>query len=114
MRRGTPAAEKFGKLLCSYRIDAGLTLRQLGEKVGGTATTVYQIENNERALKEPKLNTWADALGISRRAFKAEWIRVQRENPDPPIVRRQTIKNLICINSSIVCLVLSGNECGDT
>lgn len=87
MRRNTPAAEKFGKLLYSYRIDAGLSMRQVAVKIGVPAATVSQVEKAQRAVKEPKLDAWADALGVSRVSLRREWIKLQRENPDSPIMR---------------------------
>ena len=88
MRRGTPAAITFGKILCSIRTDAGMTMRQLAAKIGCPAATISQVEKGQRALKEPKLAIWSDALGISEEYLKTEWENSHSE-PDPPIVRRR-------------------------
>lgn len=89
MRRGTPAAIEFGKWIEDVRVKKGLSMRKVGEAFGTPAATISQIERAQRALKEPKIDKLADALGISRRTLRAVWVRAQQNNPDPPLVRRR-------------------------
>lgn len=87
MRRGTPAAKEFGLFLKNLRLYSGQSMRELGEKVGLPAGSVSQIEAAERALKEYRLDAWADALGVGRPYLKRVWMKTQKDNPDPPLIR---------------------------
>lgn len=89
MRRGTSAAEEFGKFLYKLRTDKGLSMRQVGDALGVFASTVSQAEKGQRAVKENKLPLWAAALGVSKNFLKTEWLLIQKENPDGPIIRRR-------------------------
>lgn len=78
MRRGTPSAELFGDLLSMLRtIGIGSSMRQLGDKIGVRAATVSQIEKGQRALKKPKIATWAAALEVSEADLHELWLLSQ-------------------------------------
>ena len=65
MRRETPSARLLGHLLMWVRwAGTGNSMRATGEKIGSPAATVSQIEKGQRALKEPKIASWAAALGV--------------------------------------------------
>lgn len=88
MRRGTPGAERFGNFIRLVRIEKGLTMRQVAEKLGPNhhAAFVSQAEKGQRAVKEDKINAWADALGINKFNLQMEW-RTANSLPEPPIIR---------------------------
>lgn len=50
-------------------------MRQVGERIGvpAPAATVSQIEKGERALKEPKIASWAKALGVKEADLLELW-----------------------------------------
>jgi transcriptional regulator with XRE-family HTH domain len=52
-------------------------MRQISEIVGGFASTVSQIEKGQRALKEPKIKVWADALEVSEYNLRELWFLSQ-------------------------------------
>jgi transcriptional regulator with XRE-family HTH domain len=89
MRRGTTAAGLFGDLLRDLRIQKGLTMREVGERIGSPAATVSQAEKGKRAVKEPKLGLWATALKVDESFLRHRWESFQREFPDGPVVRRR-------------------------
>ena len=109
MRRGTQAAIIFGEYLYKLRTDAGLTMRELGARVGVPAATISQTEKGQRALKEPKLSAWADGLGINQKTLNYHWRRVQIAYPDGPIVRRRE-KSITPKSLEILILDLTGPE----
>lgn len=78
MRRGTPSAQVFGKLLSLVRsLGTGDSMRQVGESVGAPAATVSQIEKGQRALKEPRIAQWAAALDVSEADLHELWVLCQ-------------------------------------
>ena len=78
MRRGTPSAELFGALLAMIRTTGtGKSMRQLGDRIGAPAATVSQIEKGQRALKKPKIATWATALEVSEADLHQLWVLSQ-------------------------------------
>lgn len=91
MRRGTPAAKVFGNVLLKFRMEAGLSQRQVGAVIKAPAATVSQTEKGQRALKEPKLSIWAKALGVKEEHLRELWLATQIEE-DPPIVRGRAKK----------------------
>lgn len=55
----------LGQFLKSKRIEKGLTMKELGEKIGKNKTFIYRIEkNNVKTLKNDVMESLADALGI--------------------------------------------------
>lgn len=54
-------------------------MRQLGERIGAPAATVSQVEKGQRALKEPKIEVWASALGIEHVDLLELWWLSQGE-----------------------------------
>ena len=87
MRRGTPAAILFGELLHDIRIERGMTMRQVGEKLGAPAATVSQAEKGKRAVGLSRLillfvlfpHAEEDARATQRRKGEHEarrtWVR---------------------------------------
>ncbi len=57
-------------------------MRPIGEKVGGTAATVSKIEKGQRALKEEKIPTWAEALEVNEHDLHQLWLLCQGRVPD--------------------------------
>ncbi len=56
-------------------------MRQVGDAIGAPPATVSQVEKGERALKEPKIAAWADALGVSREDLHELWMLSQGQVP---------------------------------
>lgn len=78
MRRGTPSAKLFGDLLTMLRtVGTGQSMRQVGDRIGVRAATVSQIEKGQRALKEPKIPAWAEALEVSKVDLHELWMLSQ-------------------------------------
>ena len=78
MRRGTPSAKLFGDLLTMLRTaGTGQSMRQVGERIGAPAATVSQIEKGQRALKEPKIPAWAEALDVNDADLHELWMLCQ-------------------------------------
>lgn len=78
MRRGTPSAKLFGDLLTMLRtVGTGQSMRQVGDRIGVRAATVSQIEKGQRALKEPKIPAWAEALEVSEVDLHELWMLSQ-------------------------------------
>lgn len=73
MRRGTPPAYLFGSLIKVIRESKGLTMRQMSPVISASAATVSQVEKGLRALKEPKLQAWAVALGVKQNHLIELW-----------------------------------------
>lgn len=87
MRRGTPAAEEFGELVHKLRTEKDMSMRQVAIKMGVPTSTVSQVEKAQRAVKAPKLASWANALGVKESYLRGQWNLFQKNNPDPPLVR---------------------------
>lgn len=73
MRRGTQSAVLFGHILFLIRSDRKDSMRKVGEKLGSAAATVSQVETGTRAVKEPKLDLWAAALGVKKEDLRELW-----------------------------------------
>lgn len=56
-------------------------MRHVGDKIGAPAATVSQIERGQRALKEPKIAAWADALEVSEDDLHELWVLSQGRIP---------------------------------
>jgi transcriptional regulator with XRE-family HTH domain len=91
MRRGTPGAERFGSFIHLIRIEKGLSMRQVAENLGPGhfASTISQAEKGQRAVKEDKIDIWAEALGFSKGHLRYEW-NASNLLPEPPIIRTRT------------------------
>lgn len=109
MRRGTAAAIEFGKILETLRLELGISMNELGRRLGVPAATVSQMERAERALKEPKLTAWAKALEVPESNFRESWERVQLENPDPPLIRRRS-ESIKVLTLELLLKKLTGPE----
>jgi hypothetical protein len=48
-------------------------MRAVGERIGAAAATVSQIEKGQRALKQPKLPSWAGALELDQADLALLW-----------------------------------------
>jgi len=80
MRRGTPSAELFGDLLAMIRTaGTAASMRQVGDKIGAPAATVSQVEKGQRALKEPKIAVWSQALDVDESDLLELWRLSQGE-----------------------------------
>ncbi|WP_056825521.1 helix-turn-helix domain-containing protein [Terrabacter sp. Root85] len=65
MRRGTPSAVLFGQLLAMIRqVRTGVSMREVGDRIGAPVATISQVEKGQRALKEPKIKAWSHALEV--------------------------------------------------
>jgi len=56
-------------------------MRQVGDEIGAPPATVSQVEKGERALKEPKIAAWADALDVSEADLRELWVLCQGQIP---------------------------------
>lgn len=88
MRRGTPAAIKFGEIVRTLRLDKKLTMQDVADILETKPARVSQIEHAQRALKEECLSEYAKALGVDESFLLTTWLQCQAE-PDPPIVRKR-------------------------
>lgn len=52
-------------------------MREVGDEVGAPPATVSQVEKGQRALKEPKISSWARALKVSERDLHELWLLSQ-------------------------------------
>lgn len=59
-------------------------MRQVGESVGAPAATVSQVEKGQRALKEPRIASWAAALQVSEADLHELWLLCQGLVPVGP------------------------------
>lgn len=108
MRRGTPAAIMFGKSLLMFRKDAGLSMRQVADRMNVFPAAVSQAEKGERAVKESSIKAWADALGVREGYLTRLWHEVQAEK-DPPIIRKRS-KSTTSMELEAVIASLTGPE----
>jgi transcriptional regulator with XRE-family HTH domain len=58
-------------------VGTGQSMRQVGDRIGVRAATVSQIEKGQRALKEPKIPAWAEALEVSEVDLHELWMLSQ-------------------------------------
>lgn len=79
MRRNTASAELMGNLLRVIRGDR--SMRKIAEKIGCPAATISQVEKGQRALKEPKIHTWANALEVDENYLEMLWHLTQGNIP---------------------------------
>lgn len=63
-------------------------MREVARRIGAPAATVSQCEKGQRAVKEPKLDLWAKALGVDKKWLREQWEHFQNEYPEGAIVRR--------------------------
>ena len=64
-----------GELIKDARKKAGLTQKELGEKLGISYQTIAQWENNLRNPKQETLQRIANALNISSRVNNGEYLQ---------------------------------------
>lgn len=87
MRRGTPAAEKFGLLIKSLREANGQSMNQLANELGVYPAAVSQVEKAQRVVKADKIALWAEALNVEALWLDQQWQAIDLANPDEPIRR---------------------------
>lgn len=74
MRRETPSAKLFGELLTTIRLaGTGSSMRRIAERIGTPSATVSQVERGQRALKQPKIAAWAEALEVPAADLEELW-----------------------------------------
>ncbi|MFY0664527.1 MAG: helix-turn-helix transcriptional regulator [Natronospirillum sp.] len=73
----TSQYQEMVKWLREGRISAGLTMRELGARLGVPHTFVHKTETLERRLDIAEFVTYCDALGLS----PAEGIELLRKKP---------------------------------
>lgn len=74
MKRETPAATLFGALLTTVRLGGtGSSMRRVAQRIGTPTATVSQTEKGQRALKQPKIAAWADALEVRAEDLHELW-----------------------------------------
>lgn len=64
-KEATTLAERVGERIRTIRIEAGLSLSELGNKVGLNADRMQKYENGQRKPKQALLQKIADALHVS-------------------------------------------------
>jgi len=64
-RQHTAQYQRFCRLLRRWRVDAGLTQRQLAEQVGRPPSWVHKSETGERRMDPLELVLWARATGVA-------------------------------------------------
>ncbi len=78
MRRGTPSAELFGMIIFVLRtVKCKKSMKQIGDLIGTAPALVSQVEKGQRAVKEPKIEVWADALEVSEYNLRELWFLSQ-------------------------------------
>lgn len=90
MRRGTQAATEFGLYVRQIRTTSGLSARLVAQRLGMQPAFVSQVEYGQRALKEHRVAGFAKALGIPENVFRAKWLEIQEEYPEPLLRRPRT------------------------
>lgn len=66
------------KLLRELREQAGLTQRDLAERVGRPQPWVHKSENGERRLDVSEFLAWAEACGVDPKDAFARFVRAGR------------------------------------
>jgi transcriptional regulator with XRE-family HTH domain len=78
MRRGTPSAELFGQLVRVIRVvRTDKTMNQFARDMGKAPAFVSQIEKGQRALKEPSIKAYSDALWTKEEHLRVLWLLCQ-------------------------------------
>lgn len=67
--------ESIGSFFRRERESRGLTLEEVGGRLGTTHATIQRYETGKRKLDYDVALQLADAIGISRRAATEEWIQ---------------------------------------
>lgn len=89
MRRGTEPAIKMGLYLKELREQKGLSMNELGRRMGVPAATVSQTEKAERALKSYRIQMWANGLGVTYSTINDVYVELDEVSVGP-IQRRRT------------------------
>jgi transcriptional regulator with XRE-family HTH domain len=87
-----PSSE--GKVLRRLREQSNFSMREAGEKIGVTSSTISHIENGRmNAPKGDRLARYLSVYGITEKAFK-ERVRNLRETVDPKEELIETIRRM--------------------
>ena len=86
MRRGTPSAIAFGSDVLKIRNDAGLTCREVAERISAYPAGVSQVEKGQRVVKKDKIPLWANALEVDESYLRTLWLEADSLE-EPPLLR---------------------------
>ena len=78
MTTQTPVSKELGERLRERRKQLGLTLVELGQRIGLSHSYVAQVERAQRNLSGPSARVLFEALGLS-----AEWLFADGEHLPP-------------------------------
>lgn len=74
----SPAYERALAVLVRARTQAGLTQRQLAERLGVPRSFVSKVETRERRIDFVEFATWAEHVGADAPALMGEVVRAVR------------------------------------
>ncbi len=72
-----------GEALRKAREDAGLTQRELADRLGSHVNTIRDLEGDARPPRRPVIMAWALATGVSVRWLSGEGWAPWGSNPQP-------------------------------
>lgn len=78
-------------------------MRAIGQRIGAPAATVSQIEKGQRALKEPKIATWAAALEVRADDLNELWLLCQgwvRSDSGQPIFYAHPARESVAVGGA--------------
>jgi transcriptional regulator with XRE-family HTH domain len=90
---------EIGEIVAELRAEAGLTQRQLAEKMGGNQTRVSRLESGEGDGED--LAAYLEAVGTPRAAELGELLKVDWKNLPRPALRHPDINALIEIEHGL-------------
>lgn len=87
--------KEIGRRIKTKRIEQGLTLKELGEKVGVASSTILRYENGKiNNIKLPVIESIANALNVD-----PAWLILKSENPKPYKVKKNEINRIPLIGT---------------
>lgn len=92
---GDKMNKEIGRRIKTKRIEQGLTLKELGEKVGVASSTILRYENGKiNNIKLPVIESIANALNVD-----PAWLILKSENPKPYKVKKNEINRIPLIGT---------------
>jgi transcriptional regulator with XRE-family HTH domain len=81
--------QAFLDLLRSWRVEAGLTQAEVGERLGNTQTFVSKVERGERRLDVVEFAEWCEALGLTADSAFQKFLQVRSRARDRKLSSRK-------------------------
>ena len=94
-RRGADQFDRLGEYLKTERELAGLTQKEVRERVGIGASRISAVENGSGYPGVENLGRWLDALGLTPSAFGLRYELYRQDKPLLPLQSESSLEDIL-------------------